>query len=312
MAEGAPAIDTAALRSAFGSYMTGVTVVTCRRASGETVGFTANSFTSVSLEPPLLLVCPGRHLSSFDAFATTRTFAVSVLSEGQQPVANLFARKGADRFDEVAWRVDEHDCPLIDGAAATFSCHTHARIEAGDHAILVGRVQRFEHTVRAGLGYGRDGYFELTRERRSDANRTDRRNARAGVLLSTNGRIYLQDDGNGYHLPAVAVPDETGARSTLASFLHSLGVRARIGPVYSVFDAPEAGEHLTYFRAFADRVPDPLAERLVPLAATEGLAFARADERAIIERFRRETANARFGLYVGSSARGEVHHGTGD
>ncbi|MEP0940380.1 MAG: flavin reductase family protein, partial [Rhizobiaceae bacterium] len=83
--------DPRVLRDAFGAYMTGVTVVTARRADGVAVGFTANSFTSVSLDPPLLLVCPGKFLSSYETFASCTHFAVSVLAEGQKDIATVFA-----------------------------------------------------------------------------------------------------------------------------------------------------------------------------------------------------------------------------
>ena len=102
-------LDPRELRAAFGRYMTGVTVVTSRDARDDPVGFTANSFTSVSLDPPLLLVCPGRHVSSFAVFRTAPRFGVSILAEGQEEVSNLFAGGPGDRFslcdwEEGAWR----------------------------------------------------------------------------------------------------------------------------------------------------------------------------------------------------------------
>jgi len=151
--------DPRALRAAFGRFITGVTVVTARAAGGVPVGFTANSFASVSLDPPLLLVCPARTLSSFDVFDTCAHFAVSILAEGQQQVSQVFASGAADRFAQVAWRADARGCPLIDDAAAHFSCAAWQRFEAGDHLILTGRVEAFHASRAPGLGYAAGEYF---------------------------------------------------------------------------------------------------------------------------------------------------------
>lgn len=153
--------DPRALRSAFGSYMTGVTVVSARTRDGVPVGFTANSFTSVSLDPPLLLVCPGKSLSSYDAFASCRHFAVNILAAQQKEVANIFAGDQGDRFAKVPHALNEQGVPLIQGALAQFSCATEQCVEAGDHLILIGRVEAFTHVEGDGLGYASGRYFNL-------------------------------------------------------------------------------------------------------------------------------------------------------
>ena len=153
--------DARALRSAFGSYMTGVTVVTARTKAGVPVGFTANSFTSVSLDPPLLLVCPGKSLSSYDTFARCRHFAVNVLEAQQKDVANIFAGDQGDRFAKVAHKTNASGVPLISSALAQFSCATEQCVEAGDHLILIGRVEAFTHVDGDGLGYAGGRYFNL-------------------------------------------------------------------------------------------------------------------------------------------------------
>mgnify|MGYP001032743176 FL=1 len=154
-------IDPSSLRAAFGAYMTGVTVVTARDAHGQAVGFTANSFTSVSLDPPLLLVCPGQFLSSFEVFSGCRHFAVSVLAADQRGVADIFARHKGDRFAAVAHRFDLHDVPVIEGAVARFSCTTAKVIPAGDHVILMGEVRDAARRNSPALGYADGQYFDL-------------------------------------------------------------------------------------------------------------------------------------------------------
>ena len=153
-----PDLDQRALRDAFGGYVTGVTVVTARQTDGIPVGFTANSFASVSLDPPLLLVCPGKFLSSYQTFATCTHFAVSVLSAGQEDISDIFARSKMDRFAQVDHHSDIHGIPVITGATARFPCSTHHILPAGDHCVLMGRVRCFEHSAKPGLGYAAGQY----------------------------------------------------------------------------------------------------------------------------------------------------------
>ena len=153
--------DPRAMRSAFGSFMTGVTVVTARTDIGTPVGFTANSFTSVSLDPPLLLVCPGNSLSSYEIFARCEHFAVNVLAKCQRDVADVLAGDTSDRFAKVAHIKNTRGVPLITGALAQFSCIAEQRVEAGDHLILIGRVEAFAHSGGEGLGFAQGAYFSL-------------------------------------------------------------------------------------------------------------------------------------------------------
>ncbi|MFN3591273.1 MAG: flavin reductase family protein [Thermaurantiacus sp.] len=132
------------LRDAFGAFATGVTIVTAANSAGRPFGFTANSFSSVSLDPPLLLVCPARGASSLPAITETERFAVHVLSRDQQPLAERFSRRLADRFAGLAWAPDPAGIPRLAGACARFACTLEHRHSGGDHEILVGRVQGFE------------------------------------------------------------------------------------------------------------------------------------------------------------------------
>ena len=158
-------LDPTALREAFGQFPTGVTVVTAVAGDGTPVGFTANSFSSVSLDPPLLLVCPGRSMNCFSIFETCRNFAVNILAEGQQDISNTFAKEQGDRFSEIVWRQDPTGMPLIDGAAVQFSCTTHQVVDAGDHIILIGAIGTVVTSEHPSLGFVSGGYFSLRHER---------------------------------------------------------------------------------------------------------------------------------------------------
>ena len=124
-------IDPRELRTALGAFVTGVTVVTTLDAEGHPRGFTANSFTSVSLDPALVLVCLGKHSSSREIFATAGRFAVNILAEEQKAVSSTFASKVADRFAGLDWRVAETGSPIIADVVTWLDCETHDIIDGG-------------------------------------------------------------------------------------------------------------------------------------------------------------------------------------
>ena len=135
-------IDAVALREVMQRYPTGVTVVATAGDDGAPCGLTVNSFTSVSLEPPLVLVCIDQASSSHDRLVEASSFAVSVLSRGQEQLARRFAvEPSPSRFDRVEWVQCPTGDPVLEGAAAWLACALHAVHAGGDHSILVGRVE---------------------------------------------------------------------------------------------------------------------------------------------------------------------------
>lgn len=154
------ALDRRALRSAFGQFATGVTVVTGTRPDGEPVGVTANSFTSVSLEPPLLLWCLQNESTSFNAFEPGRAFVVNILSAGQDHQAMHFAKRAAAKFPSGP-AAGAGRAPRLSGALCRLDCVVAARHPCGDHAIIIGRVTGFENDGGSPLLYhaGRFGDF---------------------------------------------------------------------------------------------------------------------------------------------------------
>ena len=129
------------LRDALGCFATGVTVVTTINEAGDPLGLTANSFTSVSLDPPLILFALARKSANLDAFERAGRFAVNVLHIGQQPVGGRFASRDVARFDGVDWAVrGPGGSPILAASLASFDCRTHAIHDGGDHLIFVGQV----------------------------------------------------------------------------------------------------------------------------------------------------------------------------
>jgi flavin reductase (DIM6/NTAB) family NADH-FMN oxidoreductase RutF len=146
-----------AFRDALGRFATGVTVVTCE--GDGPLGITANSFTSVSLDPPLVLWSPARSSRRFNAFVEAEHFAVHVMGEEQADIALGFAMEG-DAFDGLSVARNEEGVPIIHGCLARFECRTHARHDGGDHEIVVGAVLRASSSggaplIFAGGSYGR-------------------------------------------------------------------------------------------------------------------------------------------------------------
>lgn len=294
--------DPRALRRAFGSFMTGVTVVTTRAADGTPVGFTANSFSSVSLEPPLLLVCPGKFLSSYDSFARCTRFAVNILAEGQEEAANTFAGYKGDRFARTPHREDAQGNLLIEGALAQFSCTTHRALDAGDHTILIGEVRDFAHTDGHGLGYVDGQYFSLGLERAALENRGSR--ALCGAIITHGENVLLEPTEAGYRPPQAIASERGDLRQTLTQDLQTRGQPVELGPAYSVFD--EDRRHCSYFLATTDATPAAAFEAL-PIRDIAKLQFASAPITDMMLRFAREAQTRSFGLYIGDAQRGDVH-----
>ncbi|MEO5611699.1 MAG: flavin reductase family protein [Sphingomicrobium sp.] len=132
--------DPRTLRDALGCFATGVTVVTCFDADGAPVGITANSFTSVSLEPPLLLVNVHQQAASARALSAASHFAVNVLQTGQQPASIRFSTRDEDRFGPNDWSPGEYGAPVLGDSLSVFECERHAIYDGGDHHMLVGHV----------------------------------------------------------------------------------------------------------------------------------------------------------------------------
>ena len=159
--EGTPAFDQRQLRDALAQFATGVTIVCARAPNDRYVGFTANSFSSVSLDPPLILWTISHRSASLAAFDAALRYAVNVLSADQAELARRFSRPHTDRFASVPYRLGWSDAPLIDGCVAWFECRHHARHRTGDHVLFIGEVVTVERAHGSGLVF-QHGRFAAT------------------------------------------------------------------------------------------------------------------------------------------------------
>jgi flavin reductase (DIM6/NTAB) family NADH-FMN oxidoreductase RutF len=155
--------DSYAFRQTLGRFATGVTLVTTMDRQGQPIAVTVNSFSSVSLQPPLVLFSLARTASRFGDFEAAGRFAINILAAGQKELSDRFARSGEDLLDGVPHRLGDFGCPLIEGALATFECRTRDRYDGGDHAIFVGEVDAITSgdADRPLLYYG-GGYCAVT------------------------------------------------------------------------------------------------------------------------------------------------------
>lgn len=167
-------IDAKALRGALGSFATGVTIVTTNH-EGRNVGLTANSFNSVSLDPPLVLWSLAKKSSNIDAFMNTGAFAVHILSSDQEDLSNRFATPGIDKFEGIETEGGRDDVPLLRDCAARFECQTAYRYDGGDHIIFVGEVLELSHSEKEPLLFHQGKYARKTGQssEQADENRRD-------------------------------------------------------------------------------------------------------------------------------------------
>ena len=154
--------DGRELRNALGRFATGVSIVTTVTEEGQAVGMTANSFSSVSLDPPLVLWSLQTNSDHYDIFSRPRYFAINILASEQQEHSNQYAKKGQHALDAAHHYQGEHGSPLIHNALVSFECELETTHEGGDHLIIIGRVRAMhERSDGAPLVFYTGGYREL-------------------------------------------------------------------------------------------------------------------------------------------------------
>jgi flavin reductase (DIM6/NTAB) family NADH-FMN oxidoreductase RutF len=154
-------IDTMDLRRCLGQFATGVTVVTCAGSKGEACGITANSFSSVSLDPPLVLWNIAKTSGSLDAYLNAEHFAFNVLSAEQQDISSHFAQSDHTLFADVEHEVSDKGVPLLTGTLACFECRTYEIHDCGDHYIIIGEIERFRKSNKQPLLFFNSSYATI-------------------------------------------------------------------------------------------------------------------------------------------------------
>ena len=155
------AIDSRTIRNVMGHFATGVAVVTTKDKAGLPFGLTVNAFTSLSLTPPLVVVCIDKAAQCYSCFHDSKVFAVNVLSEEQEELSTRFATKGIDKFQEIKWHKGENDVPLLDGAIGYIECKVANSYEGGDHTIFLGEIVGVSATENRPLLFYQGKYHRL-------------------------------------------------------------------------------------------------------------------------------------------------------
>lgn len=154
-------IDKNELRRVMGHFATGVTVITTRDEKGNPYGLTANAVASVSLVPPLILICVDKKCDTYPYFASSKVFVVNVLSEGQERLSRTFATTGIEKFDGIGYEKSELGCAILHDAVGHLECKIVNEIDAGDHTIYVGEVHSAAAEDVRPLLFFRGGYRKL-------------------------------------------------------------------------------------------------------------------------------------------------------
>lgn len=300
-------IDPRELRNVLGAFATGVTVVTTLDGEATPRGFTANSFTSVSLDPPLVLVCLARGAASLPAFQNAAGYAVNILAEDQRDVSRTFASRIEDRFATVAWHPGPAGNPVLDGTSAWLDCSMHQTVDAGDHVILIGRVCGCGHAPLNPLGYCRGAYVTFGLEQKAVEARG--RETLIGAILERDGRILLVDDPatGGLTLPTAETLGEAGSGGGLLGSLAKLGVTADLSFLFAVFEENNGRQVSIHYRGKLLEGPaSGSGGHLVPFDAIPWSRLPTDAMRSMLQRYVSERREDCFGIYVGDAVSGTV------
>lgn len=298
--------NIAEYRKTLGSFMTGVTVVTTIDDLGNPRGFTANSFTSVSLNPPLILVCIAKVAGSCPVFTEADGFAVNILAEDQRHVAIIFASRETDRFSFVEWSIGPGGNPVFTDAASWIDCSLRDQIDAGDHWILIGQTVGFDSRAKPLLGFCQGSYFSASLEH--SANRDTERSTEVVAILEQADAILLLTNRYGkLTLPKAShIGAETDSMG-LVGRLKALGISAELGFVFSVIDdAQMNGLRIIYRGVAVGRPSEGDGVRFYELADIPWDNLDGPGTQMALERYVTERAQSRFGIYMGSEETGRI------
>ena len=303
-------IDVRDLRRAFGNFATGVTIVTTLDAAGVPCGFTANSFTSVSIEPPLLLVSIAKAAFGCEAFTGSSGFAVNILADDQRELSNRFARAGADKFADQNWHAKATGSPILGNVVAWFDCEHHEQVDAGDHIILIGRVIGYGYNTHAPLGFCRGAYVSFGMTPKMLQLVSSPGSLKVGAIIESNGKILLErNPENGQlMLPASSVVGDSANSESLLGKLASAGIEVDLPFIYAAYH--ENSHRFVYYLGELLSIKDAVETRTMRFYEFDNITWEEISDAAIIamlERFIREKKLGNYRIYIGDQDQGEVH-----
>ena len=294
------------LRQILGTFITGVTVVTTIDQHKIPVGFTANSFTSVSLEPPLVLVCLAQSAGLAAVYRRAESFAINILSTEQEAVSNSFARKDEDRFANIGWQAKSTGSPILDGCAAWLDCTMYEKIIAGDHIILIGQIIDAKKSVHHPLGYYQGQYcsVDLPEETLSKLQARESIHSTAGILVGKQDKLLLikQKDGQ-YDVPR-AQPGSSSDTAGLKSAMSKLGIDIFDNVLFSIVEGRHHQRLSIYYRCETQSEASFEGAHFFDLNALPLKQLARPYLANVLKRYAKEKQAGQFGIYVGDEHQG--------
>ena len=297
------------LRQALGSFPTGVTVVSCLDKDNNPLGFTANSFTSVSLDPQLISICIDKESFNIDTFSITEHFAVSILSESQQSISTTFATPNEERFKDIDWRSEDTGSPIISNAVAWFDCKTEQVVDAGDHLILIGKIITFDSSPKTPLMYLRGNYVNLGLEQKMLlAMENENTEIIVGAIIEWRKKVFLlQNKNNGsLYFPSASRLGHIEDKQSLLGVLKNLNISINEHYLFSVFEKAEDKTSLIYYRAQAKEEVTALKDSFYDFDAIPFDKLTDEASRIMLKRYIKERELNAFGIFVGKESEGKV------
>ncbi len=298
------------LRRAFGNFATGVTVVTTVDEAGNPCGFTANSFTSVSIDPPLLLVSIAKTAYGCDVFTHSQGFAVNILARSQRELSNRFAAAGTDKFAGLDWHGAQSGSPVIDDVVAWFDCAHHEQVDAGDHIILIGRVLQYAYNTDTPLGFCRGAYVSFGLTPKMLQMLSSPGHLQVGAIIESNGKILLEQNPNSgkLFLPAADSVGDAASGKGLLGKLASAGIEVDLPFTYAVFH--NDAHRFVYYLGELLSISDAVETRDLRFHEFDNITWEEINDPAIIsmlERFIREKRLGNYQVFIGDHEQGEFH-----
>lgn len=297
------------LRQALGSFPTGVTVVSCLDKNNNPLGFTANSFTSVSLDPQLISICIDKESFNIDTFSITEHFAVSILSESQQSISTTFATPNEERFKDIDWRSEDTGSPIISNAVAWFDCKTEQVVDAGDHLILIGKIITFDSSPKTPLMYLRGNYVNLGLEQKMLlAMENENTEIIVGAIIEWRKKVFLlKNKNNGsLYFPSASRLGHIEDKQSLLGVLKNLNMSINEHYLFSVFEKAEDKTSLIYYRAQAKEEVTALKDSFYDFDAIPFDKLTDEASRIMLKRYIKERELNAFGIFVGKESEGKV------
>jgi flavin reductase (DIM6/NTAB) family NADH-FMN oxidoreductase RutF len=298
------------LRRAFGNFATGVTIVTTLDADGNPCGFTANSFTSVSIDPPLVLVNIATSAFGCEIFTGSRGFAVNILARDQRELSNRFAAAGTDKFADLEWHGARTGAPIIDGVVAWFDCEHFQQVPAGDHIVLIGRVVQYEYNTHSPLGFCRGAYVSFGVTPKMLQMLSSPGHLMVGAIIESNGKILLerQAGSNQLLLPAADSIGDAATGQGLLGKLASAGIEVDLPFIYAVFH--DDARRFVYYLGELLSISEATETRSLRFHEFDNITWEEINDPWIISmlgRFIREKKLSNFQVYIGDQHHGEFH-----